>query len=294
VPSRRPAIDRAPCRAIPRHVYRRPDPLIYSQKYLLGQGLSVTWDNPDIHLELDGIPVSSAALAPDTKYEVVARIWNGSFDAPAIDLPVRFSYLDFGIGGTSVPIGETRVDLPVNAAPGCPAFAKLGWRTPSTPGHYCIQVDLIWPDDANPFNNLGQENTNVVALNSPHGSATFPVRNSTHREQRLRLEVDAYAIPARRPCGDELAAAATMSAKEKEEHRRAALAAHGLGSHPLPQGWHVTAIPTEFALAPHGLQNVTVEIDAADGFAGRQLLNVHAFDGQTPVGGVTLLVEGAA
>src|SRR6058998_834464 len=54
LPSRHRAIDPAPCRSIPRHVYRRPDPMIYCQKYLLGQGLSVTWDNPDIQLELAG------------------------------------------------------------------------------------------------------------------------------------------------------------------------------------------------------------------------------------------------
>ena len=38
----------APSIKIPSHTYRRPDPLIYSQTYLMSQGLSVTWDNPDI------------------------------------------------------------------------------------------------------------------------------------------------------------------------------------------------------------------------------------------------------
>ncbi|MBV8895300.1 MAG: hypothetical protein JO051_02230, partial [Acidobacteriaceae bacterium] len=33
------------CQPIPKHIYRRPDPLIYSQQYLMSQGLAVTWNN---------------------------------------------------------------------------------------------------------------------------------------------------------------------------------------------------------------------------------------------------------
>jgi hypothetical protein len=77
----------------------RPDPLIYSQQYLMGLGLAVTWDNPDIWLERNGSRVSSHAIEPDTEYEIVARIWNGSTDAPVPLLHVRFSYLSFGGGG---------------------------------------------------------------------------------------------------------------------------------------------------------------------------------------------------
>ena len=80
--------------------YRKPDPLIYDQYYLMGLGLAVTWDNPDIELRRGGVAVSSSEILPDTEYEIVARIWNGSTDAPVVDLPVYFSYLDFGIGTT--------------------------------------------------------------------------------------------------------------------------------------------------------------------------------------------------
>src|SRR6202022_4729558 len=59
---------------VPPWAYRQPDPLIYSQQYLQSLGLAVTWDNPDIHLELPalpGVPVDVHTLKPDTVYDVV-------------------------------------------------------------------------------------------------------------------------------------------------------------------------------------------------------------------------------
>ena len=53
------------CATIPPEVYKRADPLIYSQTYrtyLMEQGLAVTWDNPDIKLYDNGVPVSSSQL----------------------------------------------------------------------------------------------------------------------------------------------------------------------------------------------------------------------------------------
>src|SRR6476620_11603867 len=50
------------CQRIPADVYRRPDPMIYSQPYLTSLGLAVTWDNPDIHLEQNGVAIPSSDL----------------------------------------------------------------------------------------------------------------------------------------------------------------------------------------------------------------------------------------
>jgi hypothetical protein len=44
------------CATMTPAVYKRADPLIYSQKYLKEQGLAVTWNNPDIQLYKDGLP----------------------------------------------------------------------------------------------------------------------------------------------------------------------------------------------------------------------------------------------
>lgn len=76
----------------------------------MAPGIAVTWDNPDIQLfaigpsgALTGIP--SNGLKAATEYEIQAIVHNGSTIAPAIGLPVEFSFLTFGIGTTSTPIG---------------------------------------------------------------------------------------------------------------------------------------------------------------------------------------------
>ena len=282
------------CLPIPTDVYRKPDPMIYSQTYLMSQGLAVTWDNPDIHLELGGVPVGSSDLVANTEYDIVARIWNGSNNAPAVNLPVRFSYLDFGIGTVNVPIGFDKVDLPVNGAVGHPAVAHHAWKTPKAAGHYCIQVEPIWPDDADPANNLGQENTNVKALNSPRAAFTFPVRNDGRHDRALAFVLDAYAVGDPRPCDDASPAeTATMTADEIERHRRDAEARHGRRRHPIPAGWRVTVDPAEVRLEPGASRDVTVDVTAPDGFLGRQGINVNAFAGDRLVGGVTLYVDGS-
>jgi hypothetical protein len=47
------------------------------------------------------------------------------------------------------------------------AVVQTAWRTPDTPGHYCIEVELQHSNDGNPSNNLGWNNTQVYAANSP-------------------------------------------------------------------------------------------------------------------------------
>jgi hypothetical protein len=190
------------CQVIPPDVYKRPDPLIYSQSYLMSLGLGVTWDNPDIALfdvAAGFTPVPSNSLVADTEYEIRATIYNGSTEAPAVGMPVDFSYLSFGIGTTSTFIGRTTVDLPVKGAVGHPATATMRWRTPPTPGHYCIQVNLVWGDDANPANNLGQENTDVGAAHSP-AVFEFPVRNVNDVSETLHLTADSYRLPEPLSC----------------------------------------------------------------------------------------------
>ena len=77
--------------------------MIYCQQYLMSQGLAVTWDNPDVHLELGGVPVNLHDLKPNTTYDVFARIWNNSLDAVVVNMPVEFSFLSFGIGTSEDP-----------------------------------------------------------------------------------------------------------------------------------------------------------------------------------------------
>jgi hypothetical protein len=274
---------------VPSWAYRQPDPLIYCQQYLQSQGLAVTWDNPDMHLELatnPGVAVDPHSLQPSTQYIVVAQVWNGSTSGPVADLPVHVYFLEFGIATVRHDVGQTTVDLPVKGAAGTPAIARVPWVTPSTAGHYCLQVELVWGDDANPANNLGQQNTDVRPLNSPNATFTFPVRNPGPRPRSLRLEADSYALPPPLPC--------PPMGPRGEDRRHAAVARHRPDAWPVPDAWNVVIAPSESRLEPGDQIAVTVDITAPDGFSGRGVVNINALDGPELVGGVTLYVEGTA
>jgi hypothetical protein len=273
---------------IPPHTYKRPDPMIYSQSYLMSKGLAVTWDNPDIQLfDGAGAAVASHGLSPGTRYEIRAKILNGSPDAPAVNLLVRFYYLSFGAGTVRNYIGETYVDVAVKGSPLLPAEARMAWTTPPG-GHYCIQAELDWIDDANPNNNLGQENVDVKKLNSPNATFVFPVRNTAARRRSLILHTDAYTLPARSPCQDP-----TRPPSHRDgDVGRDPYAAHRPSAHPIPAGWSVD-FPggRELALAAGEQRDVTVKVTAIDGFVGTQAINVNVMDSAELVGGVTLYVH---
>ena len=262
------------CVQIDNPAFVRPDPLIYSQQYLMSQGLAVTWDNPDITLFKDGAPVSSANLEPATTYEVRARIWNNSTEAPVVEMPVHLSFLDFGVGTQSIAVGTSNADVGVLGSPRQPGLATWLWTTPSTPGHYCLQVLLDPVDDTNPANNLGQENTDVVAAHSP-AEFTFTLRNNTGQTRRYHFETDAYQIPSLLKCTD------VQPGRDK-------LRVHRRGTHPVPPGFTVQVNPSTPTLDPAADVLITVTVDPPAGFLGKQAINVNAFHEQGFAGGVTL------
>lgn len=264
------------CVHIDHPAFVRPDPLIYSQHYLMSQGLAVTWDNPDITLFKGGVLVSSASLDPATTYEVRARIWNKSTEAPVIDMPVHLSFLGFGVGNQPVPVGTVKADVGVLGSPDQPGFATWLWTTPSTPGHYCLQVRLDPADDLNPANNLGQENTNVGVAHSP-AEFKFTLRNNTRRIHRYRFELDAYQIPALPKCED------------ARPDREARLRLHRRAMHPVPTGFALQITPPTPTLNPDESALITVTIEPPAGFLGKQPINVNAFHEQGFAGGVTLI-----
>jgi hypothetical protein len=298
--------DPSHCSPIRRPEFKRPDPLIYSQNYLMSLGLAVTWDNPDITLEKPSGPllpnappnpaqtVPSSALLPDTEYDVVARIWNGSTAAPVVGLPVMFKFFGFGIGTLGQVIGNAVTNLGVKGGPGCPAYARVRWRTPNTLGHYCIQVFLDWFDDLNPANNLGQENTNVGTAHSA-AQFTFKLRNARGERQPFRFVADAYSI------GEAISCAQVDREREKAERerrrrerldaRQPAVASqpetfsrlpiperHAWGARPVSAGWAVAIEPESPVLAGGEEIDVKVTITSPGSFSGRQTINVHAFD----------------
>ena len=95
-----------PCCACP-PALKKPDPFLYAQYFLMGLGIPVTWDNPDIFIFDGTTPVDPHNLKASTEYTLVARVWNNSTDVPVVDLNVVFSYLSFGMGVTSHAIAAT-------------------------------------------------------------------------------------------------------------------------------------------------------------------------------------------
>lgn len=187
-----------PCLPLSREILRKPDPLIYSQEYLMALGMAVTWDNPDIVLSRGGMPADSHNLKPDTEYTMAITVHNGSNEAPAIGLKVRARFRDWGTGGSWILIGESTIDLPVRGAPGEPATVNMTWRTPAAPGHYCVLVELQHVDDLNPANNRGQENTNVQAAASNPGEEVrmdVPIRHRLPGRRTLHLALTGYSLP---------------------------------------------------------------------------------------------------
>jgi hypothetical protein len=270
---------RTDCVPIDHPAMVRPDPLLYSQWYLRDRGLAVTWDNPDITLFRNGVPVSSSQLDPGTTYDVRVRIWNNSLEAPAIAMPVHVSFLGFGVGTEPIPIGSALADVGVKGSGDQPGFVSIPWTTPVTPGHYCLQVLLDPADDLDRSNNLGQENTNVVAAQSP-ATFTFTLRNSTRRERTYGFELDGYELPPPLPCVDDR----TDPARRLERHRRT--------DHPVPDGFDVHITPANPTLDQGDAINVAVSVNPPAGFEGRQAINVNVFHEQGFAGGVTLIVVG--
>lgn len=291
------------CAVVRPEVYKRADPLIYSQGYLMEQGLAVTWDNPDIQLFDAGLPVPSTGLQAGKTYEVVARVHNNSTDAPAVGLPVKFSFRSFGVGAAMTDFGTDTIDLPVKGAPDHPARARMSWTTPSTPGHYCLLVELIWPDDANPKNNFGQENTDVGVAASP-AAFKFVVRNEDTIEKRIHLTADSYAIPQRLHC-DKRPTKEQSDRRHPEKRRRdvfvppleaeadwtLARVHHDPQAYPVPAGWSVQINPSAFALSPAASVDVFVNITPPDNFRGERPFNINAMHGGALLGGVTLAVR---
>lgn len=311
--------DPANCTPIQRPEFNRPDPLIYSQTYLMSLGFAVTWDNPDITLERSVGPlqsneppdpartVSSWMLEPDAEYDVVARVWNGSTEAPVIGLPVRFSVHSFGVGAKVTSLGTATTNLGVKGGPGCPAYVRVRWRTPRTAGHYCIQALLDWFDDLNPANNLGQENTLVGKASSP-ATIQFTLGNWTASRRTFRFEVDTYTLPTPSACNvreREAERGRREWQRQQQSDRRTPVVAgrpetfirpdvpevHRRESHPLPAGWSLILSPERPVLEAEGEMQIKADITPPAGFRGLQPININAFDDSGFVGGITLYVE---
>ena len=276
------------CKTISNPAFHRPDPCIYDQYYLTSLGLAVTWDNPDISLLLNGVPVVETELLPNTEYTIRSVIWNNSYEAPVVGMPVQVSFLSFGVATTSTPIAATTVNVGVKGGPGHPAVVDVPWITPPTPGHYCLQVQFECFDDANPNNNLGQNNLQFVPATSP-ASFNFTLRNDTDGEKRYSFAFDTYTIPALAACPvGPVTGKISKSARLRELRER-----NNPANFPLPPGWTVDLSPDTVTLAAGAEQVVAVEVTPPASFHGEQPVNITANHQDGHAGGVSVVVTKA-
>jgi hypothetical protein len=169
--------------------YKRPDPRVYSPRYLVSRpgGKATTWDNPDITL-LDGdrsVPLHTAQ--PGREYTLVASIGNGSDQAPVVGLVVSFSCAALGIAGERTVIAADTITLGVSGQGS--ALARCKWR-PDGPGPFSIFVDFDWIDDPEPRNNHGEWAT-VVA----DPECRFALRNASAEARTYSLRFDREPPP---------------------------------------------------------------------------------------------------
>ena len=155
-----------PCVVVPGHLIRKPDPCIYDQFLLMQLNQPVTWDNPDVRIFLNGVEQYTYNLTADTEYDVEVTVHNSSRDKPA-DRHHGRRPLDRVRRRRPDPPSDRRV-----RARTCRSGPALRSSRPSgaprtTPGHYCIEVELSHPDDGNPANNRGWNNTQVYAAIPP-------------------------------------------------------------------------------------------------------------------------------
>lgn len=279
-----------PCVYFPERIINRPDPCIYSQFLLMQLKQPVTWDNPDIALFKGGVEQYTYDLAVDTTYDVAITVHNSSAEKEAIGTKVAVRWIEFGAGGPARhPVDDLIADVGRYPAT---AVVKTTWRTPATPGHYCIEVELTHPKDGNPANNLGWNNTQVLAAHSevktsirifnrhvgapPHAGA--PPRETLARGggtpgNLVEIDFDSYVF--RDAYGDH-ADGDVMFA-------------------PRPSVWPARVEPRLFHFGPdETYRDVELIVDAPGGPGQPEPFNVTARQGGAPLGGVTVIITRGA
>ena len=281
-----------PCLPIPEGVWLRPDAYLYSQRLLMGLGMAVTWDNPDVMLtDMAGNIVGSHDLLPSTDYRITAQIHNKSPDAPAPGLLVVFTLLSFGAGGPPrQSIGSTVINLPVRAAPGEPAAASVVWTTPAAADHYCIEIDCSWPDDAFPIDNVGQHNTVIRAAAANERLLIeipiWQVRDQVHEGAQLVVALDGYQLPSRPLLRREGELAAAFAERIKLANRA--------DRHPADAAWVPALSAHSVAMAPGSTSvtfSATVSSTANIGDEAHFNISVHDPADRRVVGGATVIVQ---
>ncbi|MFZ1221392.1 MAG: hypothetical protein WAO00_19030 [Chthoniobacterales bacterium] len=269
------------CLDPPPEIRARTDPYIYSQFWLWLRGIAFVWDNPDFTI-IDAAttnPVNNHHVIGSHDYLVRALIHNGSL-MTAFGTKVTLRVLEFGAGGLVVStLGTVTLDVPGAGT----AVAELPWHTPPG-GHACLQAIIFHIDDANPLNNLGQHNTDIVEGTGAKKSLKFIVHNVSKGVKTVQLRADAYKLPA------EPLRARDEKERTSLEHLRRLQAANNARKFPVPEFLQLNLSETTFELGPERTREIALELTEPPPGSGEIGVNVHAVAGDELIGGITAYV----
>jgi hypothetical protein len=275
------------CVYFPERIINRPDPCIYDQFLLMQFGLPVTWDNPDVAIFLKGVKQYTYNLTVNTTYDIAITVHNSSSQKPADNTQVAVRWVEFGAGGLiRHPIDNLIANVPV--WPGTDVV-QTKWTTPPNPGHYCIEVQLSHPNDANPANNLGWNNTLVFAA---HSQAQAPVR-IFNRWVEGRPPVE----DGRGPAEEATRRQVPWNVVEVTVDSYVFHDAYGGDVDPKvmfaqrPSAWPARVEPSTFAFSSgEAYRDILLIVDAPSGPGHPENFNVTATQGGLTLGGVTVTV----
>ena len=248
--------------------------------------LPVTWANPDVSIFLGGVKQDTFHLLANTEYDVQITVHNSSHDQPADNTQVAVGWIEFGAGGLILhPIAKLITNVPV--WPGV-SILHVPWRTPATPGHFCIDIQLYHPRDANPANNHGWNNTQVYAAHSPV-ETSMRVFNRWLETPMTAKPAMATESGARPGVPRNLVEISADSYNFKDAYGREANPEEMFA--PTPPVWPVHIEPATFHFESNETyRDVKITIDAPSGPGPAENFNITAYQGGNPLGGVTVTV----
>jgi hypothetical protein len=153
-------------------------------------------------------------------------------------------------------------------------------------------VSFSWPDDLNPFNNLGQENTQVLQAASPV-ETVFQLRNAARVRREFRFEVDTFQILPQPPCSETQRNGSDRGNNGSANLTNAVRQRNSRANNPLPAGWAVAFSLATPTLNPDEEVPITGTVTPPDTFHGTLPINIHVFSGTELIGGITIIVTRA-
>ena len=166
---------------------KRPDPAIYSQRQRLSQGLSTSWESPDIQTNWwDDWRLMDSILV---------RVHNESNEASAVNTLVQVRWAQYGIGTTYSALGDQLISL--GYAPDAKDLAfPINDAVRALGIDVSIEVRISHPHDKVADNNLGYQAIHGVRTSQVGKSPSkqFAVVNASASTEAITLVVLANDI----------------------------------------------------------------------------------------------------